>query len=196
MVQRHLTLPAVAVTIVQSICYAEARPDEAFSCRRRACSPTYPLIGYNLHITMAFQEETLILRNNLAEIQRLTQFIHDFGERHRLPGDLVFNLTLCLEELAVNTITYGYGEGGHHEFSVRMWMEGRAVCVQLEDDAAPFNPLEAPEFDLQRALQQERIGGLGITLVKRLMDVFQYERCDGRNVIRLRKALDPAEAAA
>jgi serine/threonine-protein kinase RsbW len=145
---------------------------------------------------MAFEEETLVLQNNLAEIQRLTQFIHDFGERHQLSGDVVFNLTLCLEELTVNTITYGYGDGGGHEFPIKMWMEGRSVCVRLEDDAAPFNPLDIPEFDLQRALQQERIGGLGITLVKRLMDVFEYERHEGRNIIRLRKALDAAEARA
>jgi anti-sigma regulatory factor (Ser/Thr protein kinase) len=138
---------------------------------------------------------TLLLRNDLSEITRLSQFIQHFCESHGFPADIVFNITLSLEELVVNTISYGYGEGGEHEFPVRLWVEDDSVCIQLEDSAAPFNPLDTPEFDVHRAMQQERIGGLGITLVKRLMDEFTYERTgDGRNVIRLRKRLSPASA--
>lgn len=141
-------------------------------------------------------EECVIeLRSDLDEITRLTAFIQEFGSENRLPEDVVFNLTLCLEELAVNTISYGYGEGSEKTFPVHMWMENGSVCVRLQDEAEQFNPLEAPEFNIQTAMAQERIGGLGITLVRRLMDVFKYEYRDGWNVIHLRKEVFPAKAA-
>ena len=141
------------------------------------------------------EESVIHLKSDLDEITRLTSFIHAFGREQNLPEDVVFNLTLCLEELAVNTISYGYGEGADRTFPVHLWMEEGSVCVRLQDDADAFNPLEAPEFNIQKAMAQERIGGLGITLVRRLMDVFRYERRDGWNIIHLRKEVFPAKAA-
>lgn len=140
-------------------------------------------------------ERVIHLKSDLGEITRLTDFIHEFGREENLPEDVVFNLTLCLEELAVNTISYGYGECCDKTFPVHMWMEEGSVCVRLQDDAEEFDPLKAPEFNIETAMAQERIGGLGITLVRRLMDVFKYERRDGWNIIHLRKTVFPAKAA-
>lgn len=136
------------------------------------------------------------LKSDLDEVTRLTAFIQEFGQTQSLPEDIVFNLTLCLEELAVNTISYGYGEGSDKTFPVHMWMENGSVCVRLQDEAAEFDPLQAPEFNIHTAMAQERIGGLGITLVRRLMDVFRYERRDGWNIIHLRKEVSPQKVTA
>ncbi|PWC37964.1 hypothetical protein TSO352_08455 [Azospirillum sp. TSO35-2] len=132
----------------------------------------------------------LVLRNDLSELERLAVAVDDFIERNDLPPDLAFKFNLCFDELITNIVSYGYGDGGTHEIRVRLEADGAELRAEVEDDADAFDPFaEAPAPDLTGDLDDRRIGGLGVFLVKKTMDRAAYRREGGRNLVLLAKAL-------
>ncbi len=97
---------------------------------------------------------------------------------------------LVLEELATNTIKYGYDDTAVHEILVRIIVDSDKLTVVFEDDGHPFNPLELPEPDLSSGLEDREPGGLGIYLVRKLADHMDYQRRDGRNYVTVDIPLD------
>ncbi|GAB3162102.1 hypothetical protein GCM10027059_14000 [Myceligenerans halotolerans] len=98
-------------------------------------------------------------------------------------------LRLAVEELAVNIITHGVGEAtepvADPRFVIQTWISDDTVWVQLTDSARPFDPTGAPEPDVTADLARREVGGLGIHLVRSLVDDFTYRRLGGRNVVRV-----------
>jgi len=127
-----------------------------------------------------------LLRNDLAELQRLNQLVSDFAESHGLPSELVFRLTLVLEEIITNVISYGYEDEMEHEISVRLSWEDPDMKIEVEDDGHPFNPLEAPPPDMVKPLAERPVGGLGIHLVREMMDKLEYRRENDKNLLVLK----------
>ena len=127
-----------------------------------------------------------LLRNDLAELQRLNQLVSDFAESHGLPSELVFRLTLVLEEIITNVISYGYEDEMEHEISVRLSWEDPDMKIEVEDDGRPFNPLEAPPPDMVKPLAERPVGGLGIHLVREMMDKLEYRRENDKNLLVLK----------
>jgi sigma-B regulation protein RsbU (phosphoserine phosphatase) len=127
-----------------------------------------------------------LLRNDLAELQRLNQLVTDFAESHGLPSELVFRVTLVLEEIITNVISYGYEDEMEHEISVRLSWEDPDMKIEVEDDGRPFNPLEAPPPDMVKPLAERPVGGLGIHLVREMMDKLEYRRENDKNLLVLK----------
>ena len=134
---------------------------------------------------------SLVVKNDLAEIPRLAEIISKFCSRHGLSPDVEFDLNLSLDEVVVNVIRHGYRDHGPHEIGVSFTLEGGLLTVSDEDDGTPFNPLEAPPPNLNVPIEERQPGGLGIHLVKNLMDELQYQRRCGRNVLTMKKNLWP-----
>ena len=107
--------------------------------------------------------------------------------KHRLPTAT----HLALEEILSNVIRHGYAEPGKHEISVCIRVGDGRVDLQVEDDGREFDPLSAPEVDLDVPLEERRVGGLGIHLLRKMASEIRYLREDGRN--RLRVLIRPAE---
>jgi sigma-B regulation protein RsbU (phosphoserine phosphatase) len=127
------------------------------------------------------------LKNRLAEIERLSQIIDAFGKRHHLTSQVLFNLSLALEEILTNVISYGYADSDEHRIIVRLSLKQGELTAEVEDDGRPFNPLEAPEPDVERSLGERPIGGLGIHLVRKSMDRLEYRREEGKNLLVMKK---------
>jgi anti-sigma regulatory factor (Ser/Thr protein kinase) len=136
---------------------------------------------------------TLRIANDLAELTRVAESVDEFCAANDLPADCSFKLNIALEELLTNTISYGYDDEQRHEIPLDIAIENDALVVEMSDDARPFDPLQAPPPDLDSPIAERRVGGLGVHLVKTLMDEVAYAYRDGRNHIRLRKriAADP-----
>jgi serine/threonine-protein kinase RsbW len=136
---------------------------------------------------------TLTLRNDLAELERVADAVDAFGKSHNLPATALFDLHLALDEVLTNVVSYGYDDDGEHEIVVRLGMPVRhgsqLIEVEVEDDGRPFNPLDAPPPDVHASVEQRRIGGLGIYLVRRVMDDLEYRRQQDRNVLVMRKTV-------
>jgi serine/threonine-protein kinase RsbW len=134
----------------------------------------------------------LALTNDLEAVSRLHDAVEDFAARAGLPGIRRLDLRLALEEAFVNVVRYAWEEG-QHVVHLRLTREAGAVVAVLEDDGQPFNPLALPPFDPDTPLQERRAGGMGINMVRRLTDEQTYERCGGRNRLRLAVRCDPSE---
>jgi anti-sigma regulatory factor (Ser/Thr protein kinase) len=129
------------------------------------------------------EELEIKLGNKLSELGRFSQSLMEFGERHGLTSKVVHDLNLALEEILSNIISYGYTDNREHEIKVRLSMQPAEVRAEVEDDGQPFNPLEAPEPDTTKPLEERTIGGLGIHLVRKLMDGLEYKRQGNRNLL-------------
>ena len=135
-------------------------------------------------------EQSIILANDISEISRLNEFIEDLGNEFSLSPDIVFNLNLVLEEAVVNIINYAYPKEEHESIylSARM-QEDRSIVFVLTDTGKEFDPTAVPEADVTLSAADRQIGGLGIFLIRQIMNEVKYERIDGKNVLILEKKL-------
>jgi len=130
---------------------------------------------------------------NLYETGRLNQMVQQFGKWHQMPEDAVFQISLSIDELVSNIVMHGsLSQPQAHEIILRLTISNREIHAEIEDDGRAFNPLEAPEPDIDAPLQERSIGGMGILLAKRLMDAMHYSRIGCRNVITLTKRVGVA----
>jgi serine/threonine-protein kinase RsbW len=131
------------------------------------------------------------LKNDLAELDRVSQRLNEFGAHQRLGPQVLRDLDLALEEILANIISYGYTDIREHEIRVSLSMHPGEVRVDVEDDGQPFNPLEAPAPDMAKPVAEMPIGGLGIHLVRQLMDGLEYRRQGDRNLLTMKKTTTP-----
>lgn len=129
------------------------------------------------------------LKNKLEEIPTLAQTIEDFAAANNLPDQPIFQVNLCLDELLTNTISYGFPEGGEHEITVEIDLQGKTLVIATRDDGLAFNPLEQSEPDTGQSLEERPIGGLGIHLVRTMMDEIEYRYESGQNVLVMKKQI-------
>lgn len=142
---------------------------------------------------MSNERLNLRIANDIAELSRVAESVEEFCASQAIPAGNAFKLNIALEELLTNTISYGYEDSGRHEIAIDIAREGETIVAELSDDARPYDPLNAPPPDLESAIEDRRVGGLGVHLVKTMMDDVRYAYRDGRNHITLRKniAADP-----
>ena len=121
----------------------------------------------------------------LDQLERITAIVEDLGEQDDWPPDLIFKVNLVLDELSVNIVNYG---GETSEIEVCLDADADEVRVEITDDGRPFDPLnDAMEPDLDAPLEDRAIGGLGIHLVREMMDELHYSREDGKNRLAMGK---------
>ena len=131
----------------------------------------------------------MTLVNQLSEVQRIPAILEEFAAANGLANKIVLDLNLVLEELLINTISYGYDDDREHEIAVRVSIRQGTLTVEYEDDGKAFNPLTAPPPDIGVTLEDRAIGGLGVYLAKNLMDRIDYVRESGRNRLSMTKSL-------
>jgi anti-sigma regulatory factor (Ser/Thr protein kinase) len=134
-------------------------------------------------------ERSIILANEISEISRLNEFIDALGEEFSLAPDIVFNLNLVLEEAVVNIINYAYPKEEHQYIYLSAKMNDGSIVLTLTDTGKEFDPTAAPEADITLSADERQIGGLGIFLIRQIMNEVRYERIDGKNVLTLEKKI-------
>ena len=132
---------------------------------------------------------SIACRNRLPDIGRAAQLIETFGAANGLPSDVVFKINLALDEVLTNIISYAYEDEGDHEIDIRLTLDQDVVTVKVEDDGRAYDPIETPTPDLAAGIDERPIGGLGVHIVRSMMDGLEYRRKDGRNVLIMRKRI-------
>ena len=135
-------------------------------------------------------EKKLILQNEVAEISKLAIFIDELGEEFGLSPELVFNLNLVLEEAVSNVILYAYPKEEHQTISLIAKKKENQLIFVLTDSGKEFDPTQAPDADITLSAEDRPIGGLGIFLIRQIMNTVEYQRIDGKNVLTLGKELE------
>ena len=127
------------------------------------------------------------LNSTLSELDSLSEALTNFGRRHALASKVVHDLNLALEEILTNIISYGYTDNREHEIKVRLSVQRGEIKTEVADDGKPFNPLEVQEPDTTKPLEERIVGGLGIHLVRKLMDGLEYKRQGDKNLLTIKK---------
>jgi serine/threonine-protein kinase RsbW len=130
---------------------------------------------------------SLMLSNHLSELKKMSEAVSAWCRGNNISSAAEFHVNLALDEIISNVIRYGWKDSCEHQFSVRLSLLNDEVTVEVEDDATPFNPLEAPVPDLNQPLDERPVGGLGIHLVRQVMDGLEYQRIEGKNLLVMKK---------
>ncbi|MGE0043716.1 MAG: ATP-binding protein [Vicinamibacterales bacterium] len=129
----------------------------------------------------------LTLRNDLSELPRITDAVEALAERHQLTSPTVMAVNLAIEEVFTNVVSYGFDEPGEHTIELALAVRDGSVLATVADGGRPHDPLQQDDPDVDVPLEERKIGGLGVMLVRELMDEVTYARRDGRNVLSMRK---------
>jgi anti-sigma regulatory factor (Ser/Thr protein kinase) len=124
--------------------------------------------------------------NRLDDLSRVTEEAVRFIEERGVGDRAVYIANLTIEEMVTNILKYGYDDTVVHEILLRLEIHPEALLLVLEDDGHEFNPVKAPEPDLNRPAEDRVPGGLGIHLIRKSVEQMDYERCGERNRLTVR----------
>ena len=135
------------------------------------------------------RELRLSLSNDLGEIERLADELSSWAKRCSLAGDTLHDLSVALDDIVTNVISYAYPEGGRHVIEVSLEHHADHIDAMVIDHGIAFNLLTARRATTEGEMDNRPIGGLGIHLADTLMDTLTYERDGNRNIVRMMKRI-------
>ena len=131
------------------------------------------------------------LENRLEEFQRFESAFMDFARFQNLNDEVIYAIQLSVDELFTNIVSYGYDDSETHIVKFVIDVTQEEVRIEIVDDGKPFNPLDdAPDVNLDLSVEERKIGGVGIHLVKSLMSEVTYVRDGDYNRLRLVKKFE------
>lgn len=132
---------------------------------------------------------TLSINNNLTEISQLEPFMEKLAEAYGISPDVQFQLNLAIDEALANSINYAYPEGTEGSIILEAETEGNMLVLRLMDYGTPFDPTLQGDVDTTLSVEQRPIGGLGIFLIKQMMDDVTYVRQEEKNILTMKKLI-------
>ena len=129
----------------------------------------------------------LKLKNQMEELERVNQFVEEIGDELGLDMEMLMNLNLVIEEMVVNVISYAYPEGKTAEIELLAESDGKELTFVLSDKGKAFDPTakETANMDINPA--DRDLGGMGIFIVKNIMNEVSYQRLEGKNLLTMKK---------
>jgi anti-sigma regulatory factor (Ser/Thr protein kinase) len=135
---------------------------------------------------------TLDLAPRLTELDRIVAKLEEFAGRTGLDLTTLQQVTLAIDELFTNIVSYGGITGPAASISLDVVLDGSVLRIALSDPGRPFDPREHRPPDFEASLEDRPIGGLGVHLARALVDTLVYYREDGRNHLALTKRIPGA----
>lgn len=127
------------------------------------------------------------INNRIEEVQKAMAIFEKFAVMHQISMVNTMKINIVLDEILSNIVKYGFPDGAVHEIKATIEMHGRKLVIVFSDDGIPFNPYQKTPPDLTVPLEKREVGGIGIHLVKKLMDEFSYKRNVNLNVVTMVK---------
>jgi len=132
-------------------------------------------------------KKLLTLKNQVGELERVNQFIEEIGEELGLDMELQMNLNLVIEEMVSNVIFYAYPEGKVADIELLAECNGKKLTFLLSDQGKEFDPTAREDADPDVNPVDREIGGMGIFIVKNIMNEVTYQRLEGKNLLTMTK---------
>jgi len=134
-------------------------------------------------------QRAITLKNDVKEIPELAAFVDEVCKVVKFDSNTMVQMNLAMEEAVVNVMNYAYPSGMHGDVHVEAQVRLDSLQFTISDSGVPFDPTAKEEVDTTLGMRERGIGGLGIHLVRKLMDDVSYQRKGGRNILTLRKNL-------
>jgi sigma-B regulation protein RsbU (phosphoserine phosphatase) len=134
-----------------------------------------------LHIT---------IKNRFEDIGIVEEKFTGFAEENDLPDSIRQSTSVVLDEMMNNIISYAYQGETEKDIEINFEISGKRLVVTIRDSGIPFNPFARETPDVSESIEEREIGGLGIHIVRSLMDEYSYHRQINKNVVTLVKLLD------
>ena len=131
----------------------------------------------------------LTVNAQTSELSQVLAFADTILEEAGCSAKTKMQIDIAIEEIFVNIATYAYpSEGGQAVIEIETDKNGKIVKITFEDQGVPYNPLENEDPDITLPAEERPIGGLGIFMVKNIMDEVSYEYADGKNRLTIKKS--------
>ena len=121
----------------------------------------------------------LRIKNQISELEKVAQFVEEIGEELGLSMELQMNLNLVMEEMVTNVIFYAYPEGVIADIELLAKSDGKELTFVLSDQGKEFDPTAKEDTDLDVNPADRDLGGMGIFIVKNIMNKVTYQRLEG-----------------
>ena len=131
----------------------------------------------------------LRLKNHMQELERVNKFVEEIGEELGLDMELQMNLNLVMEEMVVNVISYAYPEGKEADIELVAEYDGKELTFVLSDRGKEFDPTLKGDTDMDVNPAERELGGMGIFIVKNIMNEVTYQRLEGKNLLTMTKKI-------
>jgi anti-sigma regulatory factor (Ser/Thr protein kinase) len=136
----------------------------------------------------------LTLPNDIETIPQLNEFIDGFCEERGIGMNVSMRLNLAIEEAVVNVMNYAYPKGMVGYVDIDVEADEKIITFVISDTGMPFDPTRKADADVTLSVEERPIGGLGIHLVRQIIDEISYRYADHKNILTLRKKLNKQEA--
>ena len=132
-------------------------------------------------------KRSLFISNKIDELSKVATFLEELGVSWGIPNSLKANFNLVIEEALSNTILYGYNDADNHTIEITFTKSDSQISITIKDDGLEFDPTKKRDPDTTLTAEDRPIGGLGIFLIKQMMDNVQYLREERINYLILTK---------
>jgi len=127
------------------------------------------------------------LKNQVGELEKVAQFIDEICEELGLGMELQMNLNLVMEEMISNVIFYAYPPGKPEDIELTAECNGKQLTFVLSDNGVEFDPTAKEDANTDINPAEREIGGMGIFIVKNIMNQVTYQRLEGKNLLTMKK---------
>jgi len=134
-------------------------------------------------------QRSISLTNNIDNIPHLAAFVDEVCTSIGFDDATTMQMNLALEEAVANVMKYAYPPETEGNVSIKAQANNERLKFTITDKGAPFDPTAVEDADVTLSAEERPIGGLGIHLIRQIMDSINYERLDGCNILTLRKKL-------
>ena len=134
-------------------------------------------------------EKGIGIKNQISELEKIAQFIEGICEELGLDMEMQMNLNLVIEEMVTNVIFYAYPKDVEAEIEllVKSDNDDKQLTFVLSDHGKPFDPTTRETTDLSVNPAERDLGGMGIFIVKNIMDEVTYQRLEDKNLLTMTK---------
>jgi serine phosphatase RsbU (regulator of sigma subunit)/ABC-type amino acid transport substrate-binding protein/anti-sigma regulatory factor (Ser/Thr protein kinase) len=133
----------------------------------------------------------ITIKNGLPAIEQVKERFDSFADVHNIDVSIRRKMYIVFDEFLNNIISYAYNDNHEHNIDINVKLIKNHLAVTIIDDGIPFDPFSSKSPDTDSSLDEREIGGLGIHLVRNMMDKVSYQRKDDKNIVKLIKSLNP-----
>lgn len=134
-------------------------------------------------------KKEIVINNQIEELERLAIFVDEVADVLGLDPETTMNLNLALEEVVSNVILYAYPREMGEKITIMAQKENNSLVFTITDKGKEFDPTKVEDADVTLSAEDREIGGLGIYIVKNIMNEVTYQRLDGKNILTLKKTI-------